>query len=117
MNRYVLVKAGIDYNGGMQRFRKKELYEKFLLSFPQDENFRKLEQAIAAKDVEQAFHYAHAFKGIVGNLSIQKLMDAVVPLVEELRGGSMEHADELFAVVREDYEQIIAVLHETPVEE
>ena len=97
MNRYVLVKAGIDYNGGMQRFRKKELYEKFLLSFPQDENFRKL---------EQAFHYAHAFKGIVGNLSIQKLMDAVVPLVEELRGGSMEHADELFAVVREDYEQI-----------
>ena len=47
MNRYILTKAGIDVNEGIHRFNgNKELYEKFLTSFPEDIHYEQMLEAI-----------------------------------------------------------------------
>lgn len=111
MNRYALVKAGIDFNEGLRRFNNsKELYESFLLEFPKDQNYKGLCTALEQQDVQAAFQCAHSLKGVAGNLSLQKLHTALLPLVEELRAGSLANASELFLPVRENYAILSAVL-------
>lgn len=113
MNRYKLTKAGIDANEGIRRFNNnKEMYEKFLMNFPKDEHYNQMIQAIEEKNVEAAFQAAHALKGVSGNLSLIKLHQDIIPLVEELRNGSMEHTDEYLAPVKESYRIVTEALKE-----
>ena len=113
MNRYKLTQAGVNPRAGIERFSgNKELYEKYLNTFPNDPNFGKLKDEIAAKNVEGAFQAAHALKGVSGNLSLEELFNHVVPLVEELRAGSLEHADELIIPVEESYQKVVDALKE-----
>ena len=61
-------------NEGIQRFNgNKELYEKFLTSFPEDIHYEQMLEAIEQKDVDAAFQGAHALKGITGTVSLAKL--------------------------------------------
>lgn len=111
MNRYALVKAGIDFNEGLRRFNNnKEIYESFLLEFPKDENYKRLCAALEKQDCNAAFQCAHSLKGVAGNLSLQKLHTALEPLVEELRTGSLKAAAELLLPVTESYELLSKVL-------
>lgn len=111
MNKYLLSQAGIDYEEGLHRFNNKaELYEKFLIRFPEDQSYPQLLAAMESQDVEKAFQAAHALKGVTGNLSIQDLHNALIPLVEELRQGNFDRAPELFKPVQELYSQIVEIL-------
>lgn len=111
MNRYLLSQVGIDYEEGVHRFNDKtELYEKFLIRFPQDQSYFQLEAALEAQDVEKSFQAAHALKGVTGNLSINSLHKTTLPLVEALRQGNLEHAPELFAPVQQLYVKVVDVL-------
>ncbi len=111
MNRYKLSKVGVNANEGIARFGgKTELYEKFLTQFPKEPYFRQMLDAINKNDAQTAFVAAHALKGEVGNLSMNRLYDHLCPLVEELRNGSLEKADELLKPVVEAYNAIIATL-------
>ncbi|MDD3369622.1 MAG: Hpt domain-containing protein [Lachnospiraceae bacterium] len=118
MNRYKLTKAGIDVNEGIRRFNNnKEMYEKFLMTFPQDPLYARLDKAIKDQDVKEAFQAAHALKGVSGNLSLIELHQQLIPLVEELRNDSLEKAPELFVSVSESYTKVIAELNEASKEE
>lgn len=111
MNRYKLSKVGINANEGISRFGGNgEIYEKFLNKFPEDENFANMCKAIESMNVTEAFSYAHALKGVVGNLSMTRMYDHLCLLVEELRKGSLVQADLLLKPVIEDYTDIIQVL-------
>ena len=111
MNRYTLVKAGIDFNQGLRRFNQnKEMYESFLSHFLRDKNFSNLSAALEQGDAQTAFQCAHALKGIAGNLSMEKLHEALLPLVEELRTGSLEQVPTLFPPVQESYALLEEVL-------
>lgn len=112
MNRYRLVKAGIDYNEGLRRFaNNREMYEKLLRKTPEDSNFAGLEKSIADQDTENAFAYAHALKGVAGNLSLTQLHADLIPLVEELRLGRIDDADELLIPVKASYQLVLEALH------
>lgn len=116
MNRYRLSKAGISANAGIERFYgDRELYECSLNKFPKDPHYEMMIKAIGEKDVKAAFAAAHALKGLAGNLSMVRLYDHICPLVELLRGGTLEGADELLPAVVSDYEALTAAL--TPTEE
>ena len=106
MNRYILTKAGIDVNEGIHRF------EKFLTSFPEDIHYEQMLEAIEQKDVDAAFQGAHALKGITGTVSLAKLHSLLIPLVEELRAGSMEKVPELLPPVKEAYDEVVQVIKE-----
>lgn len=106
MNRYKLSKAGIDVNEGAKRFRDNlVIYQKFLFTFPEDENYGKMMEAIEQKDAKSAFAYAHALKGVTGNLSINDLYHSLLPMVEELRAGSMDKIEEFLPEIRENYDR------------
>lgn len=107
MNRYKLSKAGIHVNEGVQRFGGDvEYYEGLLQKFLQDKHYSLLCEAVAQKNAEAAFQAAHALKGEAGNLSLAKFYDDLFPFVEELRIGSLEHAEEYMKQVSQDYEDI-----------
>lgn len=113
MNRYKLYKAGIDTNDGIKRFSgKSDVYERYLYEFPKDSNYATLCGALRAKDVKAAFAAAHALCGIAGNLSLAQLHTDIRPLVEELRGGSLENAEEMMKLVTADYQAVLSALSE-----
>ena len=111
MNRYKLSKAGVDLRQGLERLgNNKEFYESMLKKFCSDLNFAQLRSALKQGKAEDAFLHAHALKGIAGNLSVVRLYDALVPLVEELRKGEMKNAPELFETVETAYEDFIEAM-------
>lgn len=77
---------GADYNSTMARFMGKEaMYLKFLDMLFKDDNLEKLGTALEQQDYEAAFSAAHTLKGVVGNMGLTPLFNAVCAIVESLR--------------------------------
>ena len=113
MKRALLEQAGVDVDEALGRFMGSEgLMMKFLLRFPQDENFARLCQAMEAGDAGQAFEAAHTLKGVAGNLSITGLFRQAGALVEDLRGGDLEGAREKLPALEAQYAQVTQALAE-----
>lgn len=80
---------GADYDATMERFMKNEtLYLRLLDMLFQDTNLQKLGDALDAGDLKSAFEAAHTLKGVVGNMGLTPLYNAVCALVEPLRAGN-----------------------------
>lgn len=85
-----------DLPSAKERFMNNEaLYKKFLFRFPENTLLEELEQHLAAKDIEQSFRDAHTMKGMVGNLSMYRLMEAASKVTEKLRAGQFPEEEEL----------------------
>ena len=103
--------AGIDVADALARFMDNEaLMLKFLLRFPQDQNFSLLKQAMDSGNVTQAFEAAHTLKGVTGNLAMTQLFQQVSLLVEDLRSQDLPAAQARMPVLEETYTGIIAAL-------
>ena len=76
------VKAGLARCMGMQDF-----YLRLVGMELTDENFDKLDRALAAQDSREAFEAAHALKGAVGNLGLTPLFTPLCEITERLRGA------------------------------
>ncbi len=102
-----LISQGVDYNTALERFMgKDDLYERFLVKFLEDENFRKLGENIKAGNVEEAFKCAHTLKGLSGNLGFDNLLEEDAQIVEILRSGSLDGVEELYEVLSERYHKL-----------
>lgn len=111
MDEQKLLKAGINYEAGLQRFSgKRELYEKFLNKFPEDESYGNMEKALKAGDWDQAFCHAHTLKGLSGNLSMDELYTHLIPFVEALRDNETEKVEALAERVKISYETVVEAL-------
>lgn len=98
------IKAGINYDTGVNRFcGNAEMFEKFLRKFLEDQTFAGLRTAISGNDADQAFQFAHTLKGVAGNLSLDSLLSALDPVVEALRISDIMKARELFPLVEAEY--------------
>ena len=70
----------------MARFMGNEaMYLQLLDMLFQDENMQKLGAALANRDYTAAFEAAHTLKGVVGNMGLTPLYEAVCVIVEPLR--------------------------------
>ena len=101
---------GGDYDEVLSRLPSERLVKKFALKFLEDDNYGKLEAAMAGGDRESAFRAAHTIKGVCQNLAFNRLGASVSVLTEALRESWPENAGDLFASVKEDYEATKAVL-------
>lgn len=107
----VLENAGIDYKSGLARFMGNEtVYKKCLLMFPDDKSYEKMKEAITSGNIKEAFNTAHTLKGVAGNLSMTRLYEHTVPLVEKLRGGDMSDIDAMLSDVDKDYSDVVKAL-------
>ena len=90
-----LAAYGADTKTGLERCMGQEaFYIRLAGMILQEENFDKLEQAIAAGDFKGAFSAAHALKGVTGNLALTPLYDPVQESTELLRAETdMDYTD------------------------
>ncbi len=113
MNVEILKATGINYEDGLKRFASKvPLYEKYLMKFPEDECSFNIKTSMEAKNYEEDFKAAHAFKGVTGNLSLETLYKVVYDFVECLRNNSnIEKAEELFVDVTKEDNRMVDVIN------
>ena len=108
--RTVLTEAGINVDTALKRFLDdEEMYFEFLNSFV-DTLMSRLKQAVQNGSVDDAFEVAHALKGLCANLSIDSMSKMIVPMVEILRGRSMEGIQEDFKGLSQTYENVCTAI-------
>lgn len=87
-----LKKNGADLETGLSRcLGKEDLYLKLVKMGLGDAKFEELGDALSANDLQKAFELCHALKGVIGNLALTPLFEALSSLTEKLR--NKEKAD------------------------
>ena len=87
ITREELRSSGADVETGLSRWvGKEDLYLKLVNMGLGDAKFEELGAALDAGDLDKAFELCHALKGVIGNLAITPLFDAVSAMTEKLRG-------------------------------
>ena len=104
--------AEMDVEGALARFcGNSALYEKFLGKFLQDDNFKKIGEAVEAGDSQEMLMAAHTLKGVAGNLGLNGLMEACAEMVSQLRSNSMEGALAAYPAVKEYYGKVCEAIN------
>ncbi len=104
-------KIGADYSQMYDRMvQREDLILKFLKRYTIDPTFSKLEEIIKTDDPEEIFKVAHTFKGIVSNLELKPLMDAVHELVELTRSGETDGVEEIFEKIKKAHYEAIELI-------
>lgn len=102
-----LAAYGADTETGLTRCMGQEaFYIRLAGMILQEDNFDKLEQAIAAGDLKEAFAAAHALKGVTGNLALTPLYDPVYEITELLRKETEMDYTDLMNRIREARESL-----------
>ncbi len=88
----ILRNNGTDIETGLSRcLGKEDLYLKLVNMGLSDAKFEELGSVLASNDLQKAFELCHALKGVIGNLAITPLYEALSALTEKLR--NKEEAD------------------------
>ena len=79
---------GCDVESAMERMLgDEEFYIECLTDVLDDPNFRTLNNALDRRETGVAFDSAHTLKGVLINLGLTPMYNAVVEIVEPLRAG------------------------------
>lgn len=99
---------GVDYEMTMSRFMYNEdMYLKFLNMLFDDKNLEKLANAIEEGNIAEAFEAAHTLKGVVGNMGLTRLFNAVNKIAEPLRAGEQtDNYPELYQAIQMEFEKV-----------
>ena len=101
---------GADVNEGLGRMMNNEAFYVRLVGMALDDrNFAKLENAIAAEDLDTAFEAAHALKGILANLSLTPMTKTASELTELLRSRTKMDYSPLLKELMENRDKLIAM--------
>ncbi len=101
-----------NYENLLRRIKREDLIEMFLTDFMEDEEYKKLEKAIAEHDDVTAFRAAHTLKGVALNMEFGFLAKSLIALTDSLRSGRLPETDALFLKVKDDYYKTIALIEE-----
>lgn len=104
---------GADYKATMERFMGNEaLYMRLLDMLFKDDSLHKLGDALDAGDLTQAFEAAHTLKGVVGNMGLKPLYEAVCTIVEPLRQRE-QRSDyiALYQVIQTEFQKVDELRH------
>ena len=83
---------GADVETGLSRcMGKEDLYLKLISMGLGDAKFEELGAALNAGNLDKAFELCHALKGVIGNLALTPLYEALSDMTEKLR--AREEAD------------------------
>lgn len=108
-----LAAGGIQVEEALERLMGSEaLLERLLQKFMAEENFPRLEAALAARDQERAVAASHTLKGMCGNLSMAVLYPLFTRQVEALRAGDWDAAQALQEDIRPAYQAVRAAIGE-----
>ncbi len=81
-----LKRFGANTDEGLARcMNKEDFYIKMVNMGLKDERFDTLPKVLASGNLDQSFELAHALKGVIGNLALTPMFDAICELTELLR--------------------------------
>lgn len=95
-----LKKKGVDVETGLSRcLGNQDLYLKLVNMGLGDAKFEELGNLLQSNDLTNAFKICHALKGVIGNLSMNQLYDALSALTEKLRNKEEADYSALYAEI------------------
>lgn len=104
---------GANVDEGLGRCMGMEaVYLRLAGTIKNEAGFSRLEDALAAGDLDEAFEASHALKGVLGNLSLTPLYDPMNELCEALRASNRQPGYDyapLLATITERLEQFRAL--------
>ncbi len=95
-----------DHAEALRRFLTEDRLYRAVKSFPLDESYAKLMEAVEKGDISAGFACAHKLKGIAGILAFTPLYRALCELSEQLRAQSVPAAPALIERVRFFYRSV-----------
>ena len=105
------IALGGDVTSDIYQSLSEKMLFKFLKKFTDDNQMQVLEQAILAKDRDEAYAAAHTLKGVALNLAISRLSNPLCGLTDALRAGFPQNAEELFQEVKTEFEYAVKVIN------
>ncbi|MEA4816148.1 MAG: Hpt domain-containing protein [Lachnospiraceae bacterium] len=106
-----LIDSGINYEEGLKRFLgNHEMYERMLVVFINDENFKNAKKNIKDKNYEALFSCVHEIKGMSGNLSLTSLYNEASEFVCFLKNKNFKDFNEAFSRFENEYLKIVSAI-------
>ncbi len=106
-------KIGGDYEGIKSRLCSDEIILKFVLKFQNEKSYEELMATVEENDVANAILAAHKMKGVVSNLSFDKLFHILTELLAWLRQENQDTINaEMIAQIKEEYQKTISLIQE-----
>ncbi len=98
---------GANVDEGLTRCMGMEaIYLRLVGTIKTDASFDRLENALAAGDLDEAFEAAHALKGVLANLSLTPLYEPVYEITELLRARTQMDYTPLLTTIKERHAQL-----------
>ena len=108
-----LTAAGIDISDALPRFMGNEaLLERFLKKFLQDENYRRLQDAVRDGNLEGAITASHTLKGLCGNLSLSRLYSLFARQVDFFRSDGLAEGAALMDEISDAHQEAVRAISE-----
>lgn len=105
-----LEEFGVNTKDGLARCMNKEnFYFRMLKMGLSNDSFEKLESALAEGNQEAAFEYAHALKGVLGNLAITPIYKPLAEMTELLRAKKDADYVEMYKPILELRNKLLAL--------
>ena len=83
-----------------------EMYLEYLMQFPDNENIKKLRNAVDQRDADTAMKEVHTLKGVGLNLGFLPFVDAAMSMLLDFREGKEEEAFAQMDEVQEAFDKI-----------
>ncbi|MEG1847189.1 MAG: Hpt domain-containing protein [Lachnospiraceae bacterium] len=98
---------GADVDGAMERFLGDvALYHSCFDTYLEDVAFKAIGDALQREDYKEAFEYAHALKGITGNMALTPIYQEVCLLVEALRKGDSSNLSSYYVGIMKQLDRL-----------
>lgn len=95
-----------NYESALTLLMNDAFIERMVKKFMENNSYNALIEAYKANDIKQVFNYAHALKGVAGNLSLTKLFEASCELTEATRDKEFANIDKEIEKLKSAYELI-----------
>ena len=106
-----LQEYGVNTKEGLSRCMNMEkFYFRMLGMGLKNDAFDKLEKALAAGNLEEAFEQAHAIKGVVGNLAITPIYKPISEMTEQLRNKEAVDYVTIYKPIKELRDKLVSEL-------
>ncbi len=106
-------KIGGDYEGVKGRLCNDDIIKRFVLKFLNEKSYEELMAAVEANDVANAISATHKMKGVVSNLSFDRLFTVVTELLAWLRQENQDTINmEMVEKITEEYQKTISLIQE-----
>ncbi len=106
----LLVSAGVDLSGALERFMDNEkMYDKYLQHFTTTPNFADLQKALNAEEWRDALAISHNLKGFTGSLGFTHLYELLCSQVSLLRHDDNASAAALMNEIEAEYRRLLDI--------